>query len=97
MTEEFFLKHALIYVCMYTCVYACMYMYMYVCIIYGGYCPEGKCPTQNGSGNCPGRIVPGDLSYTPLKTYDHLIYYISMAPLSSCLLKRHYIVSRMNE
>src|SRR6218665_3847943 len=59
------------YVCMYVCLYMCVYayMYVYVCIIYWGIV-RGKCPTQNGRGNCPGRgivqggIVQGELSYT---------------------------------
>src|SRR6218665_1714753 len=72
-----------VYVCVYVCmyVYVCVYAYMrmYVCITYWGNCPGGKCPTQNGRGivrgvivrgNCPGGIVQGELSYTPMQ-YIH--------------------------
>src|SRR6218665_1888101 len=53
------------YVCMYVCmsVYVCVCIHVYVCMhnilgeLYGG-----KCPTQNGRGNCPGVIVLGELS-----------------------------------
>ena len=64
-----------VYVCVYVCVYmyVCMYVFMcmcvyaymcmYVCITYwGGELSGGKCPTQNGRGNCPGRNCPGELS-----------------------------------
>src|SRR6218665_3448748 len=69
--------------CVYVCVYVCMYVYVCVCIhayvcmhnILGGIV-RGKCPTQNGrgncpggncpGGNCPGGIVQGELSYTPV-------------------------------
>src|SRR6218665_163786 len=52
--------------CVYVCVYVCMcnvyvyaYMYMYVCIIYWGKLSGGKCPTQNGRGNCPEELSRG--------------------------------------
>src|SRR6218665_971376 len=52
-----------VYVCVYICmyVYVCLYayMYMYVCIIYWKELPGGKCPTQNGRGNCPGELSGG--------------------------------------
>src|SRR6218665_2320972 len=64
------------YVCLYMYVYVCMYMYacicMYICM-YVYVCmhnilegiARGKCPTQNGRGNCPGELSGGKLSYTP--------------------------------
>ena len=52
------------YVCMYVCMCMCVYAYMcmYVCITYWGGIVRGKCPTQNGRGNCPGGNCPGELS-----------------------------------
>src|SRR6218665_1767640 len=51
------------YVCMYVCICMCVCMYVYVCVCIHVYvCMDnilgelsgGKCPTENGRGNCPG-------------------------------------------
>src|SRR6218665_967870 len=41
----------------------CVYAYMCMHNILGGIVRGGKCPTQNGRGNCLGGIVQGELSY----------------------------------
>src|SRR6218665_1409052 len=56
------------YVCMYVCICMCVRMCMCVCMhtcvcmhnILGGIV-RGKCPTQNGRGNCPGGNCPGGI------------------------------------
>src|SRR6218665_310857 len=76
--------HVCIYVCVYVCMYMCVYayMYMYVCIIYRGELSGGKCPTQNGRGNCPGVNCRGNCrgncpgncpgNYPTLVNYSHV-------------------------
>src|SRR6218665_1852467 len=59
------------YVCMCVCMCVCICVCMHTCICMyayyiGGNCPKGKCPTQNGRGNCSGGIVQGEMSYTHL-------------------------------
>src|SRR6218665_3290699 len=74
-------------ICMYicVCVYVCMYVYMSV----PQYMSWGKCPTQNGRGNCPGGIVTvlhsSAIGATRIYDTNILYFYASFSFRSWCI------------
>jgi len=65
-------------VCMYSMYVAvCVFIHVYACMhnISGGIVSVGKCPTQNGKGNCPGGNCPGGNCPGGIVLYPSLVLY----------------------
>src|SRR6218665_3758399 len=86
-----------VYVCMYVYVHTRVCMYMCVCIhvcvcMYNisGEMSGGKCPTQNGRGNCPGELpggnCPGGNCPGGIVLHPSLVFHVPACELSPHLV-----------